>query len=153
MVDADDIGHPREAFDIGLEVGEDRTRRPNPNDPARAGNHSRMIGRDLPALRSGRARHRSVRQHQRLGRDISGPLDELVGPMRGIDDDSEPVTGADHLGAEVGQSAMHRGFGLDVAEIVDGGTSTGRRTPSDPPPVEPATRYVTKREWIYYNNN
>lgn len=58
MVDADDIGHTREALDIGPEVGEDRTRWPNADDAAGAGDDPRVIGRDLPALRSRRARHR-----------------------------------------------------------------------------------------------
>jgi hypothetical protein len=39
--------------------------------------------------------------------------------MGGIDDDAEPVAGADHLGPKVRQSAMHRRFGLDVTEIID----------------------------------
>ena len=55
----------------------------------------------------------------RVTDDIRGALDEIVGTVCGIDDDPEPVAGADHLGAKVGQSAMHRRCGLDVTKIID----------------------------------
>ena len=39
--------------------------------------------------------------------------------MGDIDNDAHVVAAADHLGALVRQAAMHRRFGLDVAQLVD----------------------------------
>src|SRR5262249_51175914 len=119
MVDANHISHPGKTFDKRIEVGKYRARRPDANNSTRPGDDSRMIGRDLPACRARRTCHRSVRQDKRLGGNGSGTLDEVIGPMGGVDDDPAPVAGADHLHAEIGQSAMYRRFGLDVAELID----------------------------------
>ena len=38
--------------------------------------------------------------------------------MRDIDDDPQPVAAANDLGPDIGQAAMHRRLGLNVAQFV-----------------------------------
>ena len=60
-----------------------------------------------------------MRQHQRLRGHRHRALHQIERSVRHIDNDTAPVAAADHLGAGVGEAAVNRRFGLDVAEFVD----------------------------------
>ena len=120
MIDADDLGHLLQAVDVFVEA---RKEVPDADRTAGLGDRPRMIGADLPA-RSGVgpiARDPSsgrVRQQQRLCRDLDRLLHHVLGRVRDIADKAEPVTGADHLGAEFGETVMGDGAGLEIADVV-----------------------------------
>ena len=59
-----------------------------------------------------------MRQQQRLGRDLDRLLHHVLGRVRDVADKAEPVTGADHLGAEFGEALMRDRAGLEIADVV-----------------------------------
>ena len=75
-------------------------------------------GVDAPAPSRRGARERGVGQHQRLGRHGRRPLDQIIGAVGDIDDDAALVAALDHGRAEIGEAAMNRRLGLDIAQLV-----------------------------------
>ena len=65
-----------------------------------------------------RSQHSRVRQQQRLGRDLDRLLRHVLGRMRDIADKAEPITGADHFGAEFGETLMGDRAGLEITDVV-----------------------------------
>ena len=61
-----------------------------------------------------------MRQQQGFARDLDRLLHHVLGRMRDVADETEPVTGADHFGAECGEPLMRDGAGLEVANVVGG---------------------------------
>ena len=59
-----------------------------------------------------------MRQQQRLCRHLDRLLRHVLGRVRDIADKAEPVTGADHFGAEFGQTLMGNRTGLKIADVV-----------------------------------
>src|SRR5258708_12470137 len=59
-----------------------------------------------------------MRQQQRFRRDFDRLLHHVLGRMRDIADEAEPVAGTDHFGAERGETPMGYGAGLEVADVV-----------------------------------
>src|SRR5215471_7496165 len=82
-----------------------------------------MAGADLPAAERcwphrPRSQHGRVRQQQRLCRDLDRLLCHVLGRVRDIADKAEPIAGADHLGAELGETLMRDCAGLEIADVV-----------------------------------
>ena len=119
MIHAHDVGHPRHAvapspsrsgkIDCGGQM---------PITPPVCA-ISRAWSGEISRLRApGRGAQRRVRQHQRLGGDRCGALHQVERSVRHIDNDAAAVAAADDLRAGIGQPAMLRRLGLDVAEFV-----------------------------------
>src|SRR5580700_11492636 len=107
-IDPDNFGHFLQALDIPVKAGKEM---PDADRAAGFGDGTRVIRADLPAAQRSRphgrrSRERRMRQQQRLGRDLDRLLRHLFGRMRDIADEAKPVTGADHLGAELSQPLM-----------------------------------------------
>ena len=49
---------------------------------------------------------------------LTGRFCHGLGGVRDIADEAEPITGADHLGAEIGETLMRDRAGLEVADVV-----------------------------------
>lgn len=60
-----------------------------------------------------------MRQDQRLRRHDGRTPHEIEGAVRHVDHDTQRIAAAHHIGAEISQAAVNRGFRLDVAEFVD----------------------------------
>jgi hypothetical protein len=99
VIHSDNVDHFFEAIDEFFETGEEV---PYPDRSARFGNCPRVIVAYLPASerrRSHRRRSRKcrVRQEQRLGCDLNGCLDGILGGMRHVADKAEPMARTDDL--------------------------------------------------------
>ena len=58
-----------------------------------------------------------MRQQQGFGRDPDRLFDHVLGRVRDVADETKPVTGADHLGAERGEPLVRYGAGLEIANV------------------------------------
>ena len=83
----------------------------------------RVVSANLPPLKR-RWAHRSrfeksgVREQQGFRGHLGRPLDRVLGCVRDVAYESEPVAGLDHLGAESGEPMVHDGSGLEVADVI-----------------------------------
>jgi hypothetical protein len=59
-----------------------------------------------------------VRQQQRLRCDLDRLLRHVLGRVGDVADKAEPVTGADHFGAEFSETLMRDCTGLEITDVV-----------------------------------
>ena len=59
-----------------------------------------------------------MQQQQGFARDFDGLHHHVLGCVRDIADETEPVTGGNHLGAECGEPPMGDGASLEIADVV-----------------------------------
>jgi hypothetical protein len=59
-----------------------------------------------------------MRQDQRASCHRSGALDQVVRAVGNVDDNPEPIARTHDHSAEIGQTTLHRIFGLDVAQFI-----------------------------------
>ena len=57
-------------------------------------------------------------QQQRLCRDFDRLLHRVLGRVRDVADEAQPVAGTDHLGAEGGEPLVRDRAGLEIADVV-----------------------------------
>jgi hypothetical protein len=60
-----------------------------------------------------------VRQQQRLRCDLDRLLRHVLGRVGDVADKAEPVTGADHFGAEFSETLMRDCTGLEITDVVE----------------------------------
>jgi hypothetical protein len=120
VIDADDIGHFLQPFDI---LSQAREEVPDADRAARLRDRTRVILADLPpSQRRGAHRSRSeqrrVREQQGFGCHLGRLFDRLLGRMRDVAHHTEPMTGLDRLGAKRREPIVHHRARLKVADII-----------------------------------
>ena len=120
MIGADNLGHLLEAVDVSIDA---RKEVPDANRAAGLGDRPGMARADLPTAERCRphrlrSQYGRVRQQQRLGRDLDRLLCHVLGSMRDVADKAEPITGADHFGAEFGETLMGDDTRLKVTDVI-----------------------------------
>src|SRR5947209_16323303 len=120
VIGADNLGHLLEAVDVSIDA---RKEVPDANRAAGLGDRPGMARADLPTAERCRphrlrSQYGRVRPQQRLGRDLDRLLCHVLGSMRDVADKAEPITGADHFGAEFGETLMGDDTRLKVTDVI-----------------------------------